>query len=123
MNASLSFKNGEDGFVYPFALFVLILLSTVILTTLNMYKMELYSNERLLAQLQAESMVPLVKDAFYKEDPSTLGEEGTLHYTFPRATVQIQYERDFDSIFMLKLIVTTEKEHSFTFHTYVDVNI
>ncbi|UFT97771.1 hypothetical protein KO561_11105 [Radiobacillus kanasensis] len=83
----------EEGFLFPYMIGITAITLLALLSSLTVYQNHLQSTAFLEEHLRIESLLQLSKKTFRTEYvKKKIGmENGTLHYSFPDGTVDIQY--------------------------------
>lgn len=117
MNERSSILKRDDGYFYPFVLFVIVLLISILITSTIIYQNEQKISSQLIEQMYAQSLVQLSKATFVKEHPHLTENEGTLHYEFPLGEVAVHYKKISYETIVLEMDVTTMND------TFFNINV
>lgn len=115
------YRKSEAGFFLPFVLFVFVLVSSSVLTTVAIYQNELKVSARLLEQIKAETMVQMsTVDVKERLNKGEIAKEGRLRYRFPQGKTSVHYKREKEQIYRLYIEVLTEGDEAFQMEVIVE---
>ncbi len=115
------YRKSEAGFFLPFVLFVFVLVSSSVLTTVAIYQNELKVSARLLEQIKAETMVQMsTVDVKERLNKGEIAKEGRLRYHFPQGKTSVHYKREKEQIYRLYIEVLTEGDEAFQMEVIVE---
>ncbi|HEX6594442.1 MAG TPA: competence type IV pilus minor pilin ComGG [Bacillota bacterium] len=112
MKKRLSFTNNENGFFYPYVLFIVSILFVIIMANISIYTNEIQMTHQLIEQTQVETLVQMGLTAF-KEDFTGDQHEGIVSYQFPPGRVDITFSSNEKQI-RLKIKVETNTNYTYT---------
>ncbi|MDC3413399.1 hypothetical protein NC797_10745 [Aquibacillus sp. 3ASR75-11] len=111
--------HNQNGFLFPYVLFVMILILIFVSSNVAIYKNTVMYSDFYKEQLKIDTLVQMSTAKFKEEIVSTLpSSEGDRLYTFPDGTVQIYYQMQQEKIIASFSAVTDENASFITTQTF-----
>lgn len=118
MEKPLYSTNNEQGFILPYVLFMSLLLSILITSSIKIYQNDAHLTENYLEQLQIETLFQMGKMKFQEE---TLTSNDSLPsstlFEFSHGTVEVHTRKNSTNFYEIVYIITT-KELGFRYNFY-----
>ncbi|HLR80675.1 MAG TPA: competence type IV pilus minor pilin ComGG [Bacillota bacterium] len=105
------FTNNDNGFFYPYVMFITAILFIVTTANINIYSNEIHLTKQLIEQTKIETLIQMGLTTF-KEDVTTFKHpEGTVSYEFPSGQVNIAFSTRDERYMQLDLKIETDTNY------------
>lgn len=91
MSGPLGFIKSEAGFFLPYTFVIALITMLVVMTGVEIYKNEMMLSNRMIDQLEIETLIQLGRDRLLQEVPLSHFKENKITYTFPSGTSEIEF--------------------------------
>ncbi|WP_284140395.1 MULTISPECIES: competence type IV pilus minor pilin ComGG [unclassified Virgibacillus] len=109
MRKSLYLMNNSYGFFLPYTMAILAISFLVLMTSVSIYRNELFISHRLIEQIKIETLMQMGQEKFKVDAASSEKDNGKVFYSFPHGDVHIDYELVELNQFNLTIKINTNK--------------
>lgn len=87
------YLTNNNGFYLPMVLVVTVFVMMFLGTFIYLYQNELFLSEQTIQQIEADTFIQMSRSEFVQEVKDGLSPFGEVEYTYPNGEVNIQYEQ------------------------------